>query len=378
MTRNFDPTRQPEADFALVQRQLSQGYDGHFLLVDSAVLHEKVRRFKEAMPRVNPHFAVKCNPDPGILSVLYKAGAGFEIASPAELELCQSIGVPAAEIYYSNPMRAREAVETAAKAGVQWYVIDSVSEMRKIVAIKPDASFYLRLHTSNEGSVNPLSEKFGVFEEEVADIVKEAARLGADLAGATFHAGSQCLNPDNWRIGIDAAVQAFGQMRAAGLKPRLLNLGGGFPVEYATPVPSIKDIGLVINDALRAVPEDVRVMAEPGRYLVSDSTYLVCRVIGTTVRRGHPWAYLDAGLYNGLLETTTGITFNMDSNRKGELVPWTIAGPTCDSLDICNRSQPLPHNLEEGDFIYVRNVGAYSNACSGRFNGFELPKIIVV
>ncbi|WP_374349298.1 type III PLP-dependent enzyme [Chitinimonas sp.] len=378
MTRTFDPSREPQPDFELVRKQLAKGYDGPLLVVDSAVLREKVRRFQAAMPRVHIHYAVKCNPDPAILRVLREAGAGFEIASPAELDLCRDIGVAAQELYFSNPMRAREAIAIAAEAGVQWYVVDSVSELHKVHGIAPHASFYLRLHTSNEGSVSPLSEKFGVFDEEIDAILDEAVRLGADLAGATFHAGSQCLNPENWRIGISAALALFAQMRSRGLTPRLLNLGGGFPVEHDSPVPSITSIGEIINAALAAVPDEIRVMAEPGRFLVSDSAYLVCKVIGQTVRRGQPWAYLDAGVFNGLLETTTGITYDMRSDRHGALTSWVVAGPTCDSMDICTRNQPLPNDIQEGDFIYVRNAGAYSNACAGRFNGFDLPKVVVV
>lgn len=378
MLRSFDPNREPQPDFDLIRAELAKGYDGPAVIVDSDVLREKVRRFKAALPRVHIHYAVKCNPDPAILRILREEGAGFEIASPAELRQCLELGVPAQELYYSNPMRARDAIATAAAAGVQWYVVDSVSELRKVHNLAPKASYYLRLHTSNEGSVSPLSEKFGVFDDEIDAILDEAVALGADLAGATFHAGSQCLNPDNWRIGIEAALALFERMRAKGLTPRLLNLGGGYPVEHDSPIPSIRHIGEVINAALKDIPDNIRIMAEPGRFLVSDSAYLVCRVIGQTIRRSQPWAYLDAGVFNGLLETITGISYHMRTDRQGPLVPWSVAGPTCDSMDICTRTQPLPADLQEGDFVYVRNAGAYSNACSGSFNGFELPKVIVL
>jgi len=111
---------------------------------------------------------------------------------------------------------------------------------------------------------------------------------------------------------------------------------------------------------------------------VSDAAYLVCQVIGTTERKGQPWAYLDVGVFNGLLETTTGIHYDMRCDRTGALVAWTLAGPTCDSMDICTREQWLPTDLQDGDLIYVRNAGAYSNACAGRFNGFDLPEVLVV
>lgn len=378
MARVFDPDLEVVADFALVQAELAHGRATPFLLMDSAVLREKLRRFRAALPRVQPHYAVKCNPDPGVLRVLYEAGAGFEIASPEELALCLALGVPAAELYYSNPVRAPAALAQAAQAGVQWYVVDSREELSKVLRIHPTASFYLRLHTSNVGSVSPLSEKFGLFDDEVAPLLDEASRLGADLAGATFHAGSQCLNPHNWLAGIAAARQVFAQMQARGLRPRLLNLGGGFPVQHRSPVPSIAAIGAQINAALADLPADIRVMAEPGRFLVSDAGWLVTQVIGRTEKRGQPWAYLDAGVFNGLLESITGIDYDMRSDRHGPLRDWVVAGPTCDSMDICTRQQLLPADLAEGDYLYVRNAGAYSTACSGRFNGFALPEIVLV
>ncbi|WP_018150141.1 type III PLP-dependent enzyme [Leeia oryzae] len=378
MGRVFDPTKEVQADFALVKDALRNGYQNPFLFIDSSVLREKVRRFKDALPRVRPHFAIKSNPHPEVLTILRDEGAGFEFASPAELRQMLDLGVPARELFYSNPVKAQEAIQAAVAAGVQWYVIDSVEELRKIHQLAPNASYYLRLHTSNEGSTVKLSGKFGAFPEDVTRIITEAVKLGADLAGATFHAGSQCLNPDNWNIGINAALETFAQMRAAGLTPRLLNLGGGFPVEHTEAIPSIWAIAKEIESSLAQVPADIQIIAEPGRFLVSDAGYLVCKVIGITSRQGSRWAYLDCGVFNGLLESITGIEYDFRTDKTGAMTEWTVAGPTCDSMDICTRSQQLPEDLVEGDMVYVRNAGAYSNACAGTFNGFPLPDVLVV
>ncbi|WP_269531654.1 type III PLP-dependent enzyme [Chitinimonas sp. BJYL2] len=369
---------QEHPDLPLLRNALAQGHPTPLLLMKATTLTAQVQRFRAALPRVIPHFAVKCNPDPAVLRTLRAAGAGFEIASPDELQRCLALGVPAAELYYSNPVRARDAIAQAARAGVQWFVIDSIEELHKVHAIHPGASLYLRLHTSNEGAVSPLSDKFGVLEADIAPLLDEAMRLRADLAGVTFHAGSQCLNPDNWLIGIRAALAVFGQMRERGLRPRLLNLGGGYPVRHREPVPDIETIAAQVNTLLASVPDEVHIIAEPGRFLVSEAGWLLTRVIGTTVRRGQPWAYLDAGVFQGLLESITGIEYDLYTERHGPRVPWVIAGPTCDSMDICHRAQPMPADLREGDLVYVRNAGAYSNACSSGFNGFALPEVVLV
>ena len=365
-------------DFKHVQQALTDGYSRPFLLVDSEIVRNKVRRFKAAMPRVHPHYAVKANPDPRVLKVLIEEGAGFEIASIAELDLLLGLGVPAAEIYYSNPMKSRAYVEYAAAKGVEWYVVDSVEELRKVVSVKPDAKTYLRIDAPNVGSDWPLSGKFGAHPEEASAIIAEAAALGADLAGVTFHVGSQCRNPENWRVGIENAKRAFRKMRLAGLNPRLLNIGGGYPVRHVKPIPAIETIGAVVNHALRDLPQRVRVMAEPGRYLVSDAGYFVCRVVGTATRAGKRWMYWDAGMFGGIIETTEGLRYDIATDRRGKLIPWTVAGPTCDSVDILMRDEMLPEDIQEGDFIYVSNAGAYTTAYASNFNGFPLPEVRVI
>ena len=207
-------------DFARVKAQLAKGYEKPFLILDTQIVREKCRRFFAAMPRVRPHFAVKSNPDQRVLQVLKEEGVGFEIASIAELDQLLALGVPPAEIFYSNPMKSRAYVEYAVAKGVEWFVIDSVEELQKVHRASPTAKTYLRIYTTNVGSDWPLSGKFGAYESEIRDIIAEAARLGADLAGVTFHVGSQCLNPENWKVGLETTRAVFDQMLAAGLKPR--------------------------------------------------------------------------------------------------------------------------------------------------------------
>lgn len=371
----LDTHPETRLDFDQVQLAARQRYDRPFLLVDPKLVRAKASRFMAAMPRVHPHYAVKANPHPEVLKTLIGEGVSFEIASIAELDLLLGLGVPAAEIYYSNPVKSRAYLQYAAGKGVQWYVLDSIEELRKIVAIKPDASLYLRIEVSNAGSDWPLSGKFGADAAQADAIIAEAARLQADLAGVTFHVGSQCRNADNWRLGIEAARRMFRAMRLKGLRPRLLNIGGGYPVRHTKPIPSIEVIGEVVNRALMGVPADVRVMAEPGRFLVSDAGWFVTRVVGTATRGGKRWLYLDAGMFGGIIETTEGLQYDVVTERAGRPIPWTVAGPTCDSVDVVMRDQLLPQDLEADDFVYIPNAGAYTTAYASNFNGFPLPEV---
>jgi ornithine decarboxylase len=339
----FDTHPEVSLDFELVREAARQKYTRPFLILDTAIVRAKIRRFRAAMPRVRPHYAVKANPDRRVLKVLVQESAGFEIASTAELDLLLGLGVPAAEIFYSNPMKSREAIAYAASKGVEWYVVDSADELRRVYEIKPDARQYLRIATPNIGSDWPLSGKFG---------------CGVAVA-------------------LEKARILFDVMIKAGLKPRLLNIGGGFPVRHVKPIPSIEVIGQVVNEGLKAFPEDIQVVAEPGRYLVSDAGYFVCRVLGTTTRAGKRWMHWDAGLFGGVIESSEGLRYRVRTDRSGPDVAWTVGGPTCDSVDVVMRDEPLPSDLQEGDFIYIQNAGAYTTAYASRFNGFPLPEVRV-
>lgn len=371
----FDTHPEVSLDFETVRQAARKKYTRPFLILDTAIVREKARRFHAAMPRVRPHYAVKANPDPRVLKVLVEEGAGFEIASIAELDLLLSLGVPAAEVFYSNPVKSRDSIAYAAAKGVEWFVLDGVDELRRVHSVKPDAKLYLRIATPNIGSDWPLSGKFGAGAADTREIIATAAKLGADLAGVTFHVGSQCRNPENWRVGMEKARAVFDAMTKAGLKPRLLDIGGGFPVRHLKPIPTIEVIGAVVNEALKAFPDEVRVIAEPGRYLVSDAGYFVCRVLGTVARAGKRWLHLDAGLFGGIIETTEGLKYRIRTDRSGPDVTWNVAGPTCDSVDVILRDEPLPSDLQEGDFFYLRNAGAYTTAYASEFNGFPLPEV---
>jgi ornithine decarboxylase len=373
----FDTHPEASLDFEIVRQAARQKYARPFLILDTAIVRDKLRRFRAAMPRVRPHYAVKANPDRRVLKVLAQEGAGFEIASTAELDLLLPLGVSAREVFYSNPMRSRDSDAYAVAKGVRWFVVDSVDELRRMHAVDPGACLYLRIATPNIGSDWPLSGKFGAGAGETREIVATAARLGADLAGVTFHAGSQCRNPENWRVGMEKARTVFDAMIKAGLRPRMLDIGGGFPVRHVKPSPAIEVIGEVGNEALRAFPVNVEVVAEPGRYLVSDAGYFVCRVLGTATRGGKRWMHWDAGLFGGIIETTEGLKYKVRTDRSGPDVAWNVAGPTCDSVDVVMRDEPLPSDLQEGDFVYLRNAGAYTTAYASEFNGFPLPEVRV-
>jgi len=121
------------------------------------------------------------------------------------------------------------------------------------------------------------------------------------------------------------------------------------------------------------------VIAEPGRFLVAEAGCFVVHVIGTAMRNGQRWMHWDAGVFWGPVRDDRWPALTTCTRTKRECrFRVYVAGPTCDSVDVCMRDQMLPEDIAAGDSIYVFNAGAYTTAYASEFNGFALPQVIVI
>jgi ornithine decarboxylase len=195
--------------------------------------------------------------------------------------------------------------------------------------------------------------------------------------------GSQQRDPDAWAKPIDAAARVFALLRRRDLKPRLLDMGGGFPAVYDERCPSPRAYGEAIAGHLhRAFGDSVpATIIEPGRGIVGDAGTLVSTVIGVIERAGVRWVFLDAGVFTGLVETLgEAIRYRLTSSADGPNGPCVLAGPTCDSTDVLyeQRMVALPLSLSEGDEVRLLSAGAYTSCYSSvGFNGFApLPTVL--
>ena len=350
----------------------TEDYSQPVLVMSRQRLHDNARRFMAAMPRVRPHFAVKANADAEILQIFKEEGTCFEVASIGEINAMIDLDANMETVFYSNPIKSPASIAHAAKNGLLWYCVDTPEEVAKIATIKPDAKLYLRIEVSNEGSSWPLAGKFGATPKGIEAIIEAAKVLDMKICGITFHVGSQCCNIDNWVAGIGAAKKLFTKLSSHGFVPELLNMGGGYPLQFTGEEPTIEEIAVRINQELESIPENIQVMAEPGRYFVGSAGCLVSQVVGTATRDDLRWVYLDTGVYGGLMELTLDFPVIIVSERTGEPGMWTMAGPTCDSIDVMGLHK-LPANTEAEDFIYMPNLGAYCTTCACDFNGFPPP-----
>jgi ornithine decarboxylase len=159
-----------------------------------------------------------------------------------------------------------------------------------------------------------------------------------------------------------------------GVRLRTLNLGGGFPVKHLKAIPQLGEIGELVRALFREhFPAEAELVVEPGRAVVGNAAILVASVIGRARRGDEEWLYLDAGVFNGLLETIGGFNYELRAERAGPTRTWTVAGPSCDSVDTMQSGVELPE-LAVGERVYVMNAGAYTLSYASSFNGFGPPE----
>jgi ornithine decarboxylase len=352
-----------------------------FLFVDTEKVREKTSLIGRHIRKSKLFYAVKANPDIEILRFVNGLGAGFEIASEGELEMLSKIGVEPSRIISSNPVKTFKFLKYAASYGVNHFSFDSTEEVEKLARLNPNCNVYVRLSVPNEGSEWPLSRKFGVELEEALSLLLHAKDKGLNPVGSTFHVGSQCTNIYNWNIALDKAKKLWDSAEKKGIKLRLLNIGGGYPIKYTKNVISIEAIEKNINSLIyERFPEDMEVHLEPGRAVVGDAGIFVTTVIGKARRDDEDWVYIDAGVFNGLMESIGGIKYSyiVESRKQTKnKKQWTIAGPSCDSFDVIDKNVTLPEP-HVGNLVLILSSGAYTISYASEFNGFSIPKTILI
>jgi len=238
----------------------------------------------------------------------------------------------------------------------------------------------LRVSFRSPGAMCDLSRKFGCDPEDALEIARLAAELGITVRGLSFHVGSQAADSAKHVEAILACTKLMAAGRKAKLGPLdTLDIGGGFPIDYAQPVEDIGRFCEPLREALAKLPRKVRVIAEPGRYIVGPSVIGVASVMGRARREGHWWYYLDDGLYGSYSgQLYDHARYPVEPLRDGEeRLPSVLAGPTCDSIDVIAENLMLPQ-LDAGDLIVGRAMGAYTWASASEFNFFPKATVVAV
>jgi ornithine decarboxylase len=360
--------------------RLVREFGSPLVILDCERVRAQWRKLKRALPRVDVHYALKAMPHPAVVQTVIAEGGFLDLATSGEVQLARRLAVAPERCIHTHPIKRPEDIANALQFGVRVFVADNPDEVRKFARLAGQAQLLLRISFRNPGAMVDLSRKFGCDPEDLLPLARQAADLGIEVRGLSFHAGSQ--TPDA-RKHVEA-LAACAKLMAAARRERLgafdtLDIGGGFPIDYAQPVQDIGRFCAPLRAAIAKLPKRVRVIAEPGRYVVGPAAIGVASVMGRARREGHWWYYLDDGLYGCYSgQLFDHVRYPVEPLRGGaERLPSVLAGPTCDSTDVVAENLMLPQ-LRAGDLVVGRAMGAYTWASATEFNFFPRATVVSV
>jgi ornithine decarboxylase len=369
------------AAFSALQ-SLGSSTDEPIQLVNLGQVRGQVELWNRLLPQVQPHYAMKCNPDKRILQELWCSGCGFDCATQAEIQSVLSLGVDPDDIVYSHPCKPRGHIRFARSVGVSKMSFDNTAELQKIHSEFPDAKLLLRLVCEDATAQCPMSSKFGASKKVWFALLDLVVQLKLDLVGVSFHVGSGCRDPESFERALMDAKEIFKMANERGIHLTLLDIGGGFPGDADT----FSYLAPMIAEKLNLLfpsyeHEDLKVIAEPGRFFASRSCHLLTKVHAKAKLEGPDGEhvcryYINDGLYGSfnciIFDHVTVVPEPLHETPPSVAdLKCTIFGPTCDGFDVI-MSNYVMRELDEGDWLLWRNMGAYTSAAGSLFNGFPL------
>ncbi len=366
---------QPDALEALATQ-----FGSPLFVIDCDRLRRQYHALAGALPGVDLHYALKPLPDRTVVQVLAREGAWFDLATNGEVDLVRDAGIPPARCIHSHPIKRGSDIRHALDCGVKNFVVDNAEEIAKFDASRKRVRLLLRISFRNPDTVIDLSRKFGCDADAAVGLVEFAEKRGIRIVGFSFHAGSQLVKPDKYVEAIDTCGRLIAEARERGFPLEVLDIGGGFPIDYREPVPAIEGYCAPIREALGRLPPGLRLIAEPGRFVCGPAVIAISTVMGRAKREGRWWYYLDDGLYgtfSGQLYDKMHFPIEPLAAPDRPREPCVISGPTCDSLDVISEDLPMPV-LEIGERLLARQIGAYTMATATDFNFFPRAKVIAV
>jgi len=360
-------------------------------------LRANYRELRDALDEHYPdsriHFAAKANFNLGVLSVLRDAGCGAEAFARCELSAVLEAGFDPADVLLTGMNRRRADVERALDEGVEHVLVDNATELERAAAAAAATGERPRvLLRGNPAMDVPTHEdiatatresKFGLDIESgrAMAVAREAAASDhLDLAGVQLHIGSQLGGVEPYDVAARELLAFAADVREEfGVEIEVLDLGGGFPVEYDEPVPQPDEVVETLATAVREAAADhglaePRLFLEPGRRLVATAGALL-GTVGAVKETPHAtFAVLDVGTN----AVSSYWPYPVLALKEGE---WSeryhVAGPLCYSGDVLDEDVALPP-LERGDVLAIDRMGAYSLASASHTNAEPKPPVVLV
>ncbi|MDQ1342564.1 MAG: ornithine decarboxylase [Pseudomonadota bacterium] len=350
------------------------------LVIDCEAIRRQYRSLSAALPGVGLFYALKPLPNAAVVATLRALGAGFDVATTGEIELIRAQRVAPGRCIHTHPIKRDADIRAALSFGIRTFVADNPDEIRKFERYRGQAELLLRVSFRNPAAVVDLSRKFGCEPGAVPPLLELARKLGVRVIGLSFHVGSQVADPGRYVEAIDTCRELMLHSAERGLAPlEVLDIGGGFPIPYGGGGEPIARFCRPIRRELATLPEHVRVIAEPGRFIAGPAGTCITAVTGRAQREGRWWYYLDDGLYGSFSgQLYDHALYPIESlGKRGARHPSVLAGPTCDSIDVIREDLPLPQ-LELGDLLVGRMMGAYTSATASDFNFIPRATVVAV
>ncbi|MCC7289717.1 hypothetical protein IT417_00465 [bacterium] len=358
-----------------------KNYKTPFFIFDDKSFRENIAQFTKIQSLgVDILFALKANNYFDIVNSLIKSGFGFDVASAEEIELALKSGSTPENISFSAPSKMEDDVEYAAKKGVKIFTVDSEEEILKIYRHVKNPLIFARIGTSNKAAAFNLSEKFGMTETYFKKIISKASKNGWNIAGVSFHIGSQNIDLSSWDTAIKTALSCIDYAGRKGIVIERLNLGGGIPAKYS---PEVKPLDFYIDKLIARIVKlktrhpNLKLYLEPGRAMVANVMTLYTKVIDIKPYKRPPLAVLDTSVFGGVIEALEGFEYPVtvqNMSKRGKLKYFKLGGYSCDGYDIIRQRVLLPSDLRVGEVIAIEQAGAYTSVFE-QFQMKPFPKI---
>ncbi|WP_288377565.1 diaminopimelate decarboxylase [uncultured Pseudomonas sp.] len=323
-------------------------------------------------------FAVKANSNLGVLNLLARLGAGFDIVSGGELERVLAAGGRADRVVFSGVGKTREDMRRALEVGVHCFNVESTDELERLQVVAAEmgkvAPVSLRVNPDVDAGTHPYistglkENKFGIAIADAEAIYVRAAQLpNLDVVGVDCHIGSQLTTVDPFLDALDRLLDLVDRLADCGIHLRHLDLGGGVGVRYRDEQPPL------VADYIKAIRErvgarDLALVFEPGRYIVANGGVLLTRVEYLKHTEHKDFAIIDAAM-NDLIRPAlyqAWMDVSAVKPREGEGRAYDLVGPICETGDFLAKDRQL--NLAEGDLLAVQSAGAYGFVMSSNYN----------
>lgn len=345
-----------------------------------AHIEAQYRTFADALDGM-PHlvcFAVKANSNLGVLNVLARLGAGFDIVSGGELERVLAAGGSADKIVFSGVGKTREDMRRALEVGVHCFNIESTDELERLQVVAAElgvrAPVSLRVNPDVDAGTHPYistglkENKFGIAIADAEDVYVRAAQLpNLEVLGVDCHIGSQLTTLEPFIDALDRLLALVDRLGDCGIYLRHIDLGGGVGVRYRDEEPPL------VADYIKAVRErldgrDLALMFEPGRYVVANAGVLLTQVEYLKHTEHKDFAIVDAAMNDLIRPALYQAWMDVTAVRPRDTAarPYDIVGPICETGDFLAKGRELA--LEEGDLLAVHSAGAYGFVMSSNYN----------